>query len=156
MAVFYTVLMVSQLAMIAAAYCPSLLFRLPAAAEAAAMAAGVVGAAAEGSSAAEAVAAVGVSDPLLRLVKYAFGSGFFVAAFICNCLKTAADRHHAWAPQNRCALSASCHPPAPCLRPCMSITCHVRQRPATTGHDHKGLNTSAGTTVVAASEPCTC
>jgi hypothetical protein len=47
------------------------------------------------------VAAASISDPLLRVVKYAWGSGFFVAAFACNCLKTAADRHHSWAPQNR-------------------------------------------------------
>jgi hypothetical protein len=55
--------------------------------------------------------AVGISDPILRLVKYAWGSGFFIAAFGFNCLKTAADRHHCWAPQKRCghcAASASC------------------------------------------------
>lgn len=129
--IFYTVLLAFQLAMIASAYCPSLLFRLPVAEAAAAAAASVAAAAAPvaaesaaaaaaavtaavtteaavstaaaaaGAGVAVAEVAVGISDPLLRLVKYAWGSGFFIAAFGCNCLKTAADRHHSWAQQNR-------------------------------------------------------
>jgi hypothetical protein len=127
--VAYTVLLAFQLLMIANAYCPSLLFRLPVAdlvaaaataggAGAAVAAAQTAPAAAAATVAAAAVAAptpavtvaagaaaaaagVGVGDPLLRMVKYAWGSGFFVSAFACNCLKTAADRHHSWGPQNR-------------------------------------------------------
>jgi len=115
----YTALLLLQLAMIVNAYCPSLLFTLPdtataapgAVAAAADSATGVaavavasgVSASATGAAAAAAAteAALGVADPLLRMVKYAWGSGFFIAAFACNCLKTAADRHHSWAPQNR-------------------------------------------------------
>lgn len=114
--------------MIANAYCPSLLFRLPAAESVVAVAAAEVAAAAVPAAAAAGVAvtaeaatgaavlaagagaaevAVGISDPLLRLVKYAWGSGFFIAAFGCNCLKTAADRHHSWAPQNRYEMLAA-------------------------------------------------
>jgi hypothetical protein len=132
----YTVLLAFQLSMIASAYCPGLLFRLPAAEAAIAAATSpVVAAAAEstvaaavtaaataavateaavGASTAAAAAGVagaevaaGISDPLLRLVKYAWGSGFFIAAFGCNCLKTAADRHHSWGPQNRLAAAAA-------------------------------------------------
>jgi hypothetical protein len=112
--------------MIAIAYCPGLLFRLPvleaaaagAAASTAAIAQTTAGVAAATEAAAGSVTAaaavdlaVGISDPVLRLVKYAWGSGFFIAAFGFNCLKTAADRHHSWAPQNRCgpcATFASC------------------------------------------------
>jgi hypothetical protein len=111
--VVYTLLLAFQLAMIANAYCPSLLFQMPlteaVAAEAVAatatvateVAAGAAVAAATEVAAVATVAAASISDPLLRVVKYAWGSGFFVAAFGCNCLKTAADRHHSWAPQNR-------------------------------------------------------
>lgn len=101
-AVVYTLLLAFQLAMIANAYCPSLLFQLPLAEAAAAEAAATtVAAAATEVAAVAAVAAASISDPLLHVVKYAWGSGFFIAAFGCNCLKTAADRHHSWAPQNR-------------------------------------------------------
>lgn len=114
--VVYTVLLVLQLGMIANAYCPGLLFRLPVMEAAGAASAATVVAIAEASAGAAAAAeaaagsviaaatdmALGISDPLLRLVKYAWGSGFFIAAFGFNCLKTAADRHHSWAPQNRC------------------------------------------------------
>ena len=84
-------MLVLQLAIIVNAYCPSLLFHLPAP---------PVDVAAAGAAAAGVVA--GISEPLLRMVKYAWGAGFFIAAFACNCLKTAADRRHSWAPQNRC------------------------------------------------------
>lgn len=101
----YTILLASQLAMIANAYCPGLLFRLPVVEAAGAAAAAAIGSAASSATssatAAAADVAVGISDPVLRLVKYAWGSGFFIAAFGFNCLKTAADRHHSWAPQNR-------------------------------------------------------
>jgi hypothetical protein len=88
--------------MVAAAAESSAAAAVTAAATAAVVTEAAVGAntaAAAGVAVAE--VAVGISDPLLRLVKYAWGSGFFIAAFGCNCLKTAADRHHSWAPQNR-------------------------------------------------------
>jgi hypothetical protein len=55
--------------------------------------------------AAPAAAAVAADSwmALLRYVKYTWGAGFFVAAFACNCLKTAADRGHLWKPANRWA-----------------------------------------------------
>lgn len=98
------------------AYCPDILFNTAAfaAASVAAIAApSGFGAAATpavtaatGTPAAATLAAAAGSSAdawlaLLRYVKFTWGAGFFVAAFACNCLKTAADREHLWKPANR-------------------------------------------------------
>jgi hypothetical protein len=109
-------LLAVQLLMVVNAYSPDLLFNTAALATAAvgSATAGVLQPAA-GAAAAEAGPAVAMAAApaavaavageawmgLLRYVKYSWGVGFFVAAFACNCLKTAADRGHLWRPANR-------------------------------------------------------
>jgi hypothetical protein len=105
-------LLAVQLLMVVNAYSPDLLWNTAALATAAvgSATAGVLEPAAAAAAAAPAVAmaapaaAAVAADAwmaLLRFVKYSWGAGFFVAAFACNCLKTAADRGHLCKPANR-------------------------------------------------------
>jgi hypothetical protein len=111
-------LLAVQLLMVVNAYSPDMLFNTAALAAAAAAAASSTASAAGGvlqtGAATAAGPAVAVAAPaaaaaiagdswmaLLRYVKYTWGAGFFVAAFACNCLKTAADRGHLGKPANR-------------------------------------------------------
>jgi hypothetical protein len=106
-------LMAVQLLMVVNAYSPDMLFNTAALATAAVgsatagvlqPAAAVAAGPAVAMAAAPAVLAAAAGDAwmgLLRYVKYSWGAGFFVAAFACNCLKTAADRDHLWKPANR-------------------------------------------------------
>lgn len=48
-----------------------------------------------------ATAGADAAGAVLRFLRFSWGAGFFVSAFACNCLKTAADRGHLDKPANR-------------------------------------------------------
>lgn len=96
----YAGLLLVQLMMVLDAYAPDLVFiaapALPAAA--AELSAGAAVLAADAAASAGAAAA---EAAVLRFARFSWGAAFFVSAFACDCLKTAADRGHLQKPANR-------------------------------------------------------
>lgn len=89
--------------MVFGAYAPDLLFS-SAAVAVAALAPASLAADAAAETAAVVNGTAAALAAVLRFIKFSWGSGFFVSAFACNCLKTAADRGHLWKTANRWVL----------------------------------------------------